>query len=345
MKIFRAKAPLRLGLAGGGTDVAPYSNTYGGQILNATINMYAWATIVPTDRNEVRFFAEDKKLQLSFPASPNLPLDHDLALIAGITNRICKDYNQSKALSFDLHTAVDAPPGSGLGTSSTLVTAIIGAFVEWLKLPLGEYDIARLAYDIERIDMQMSGGKQDQYAATFGGVNFMEFKKDDTVIVNPLRIKPEILNELAFNLVLFYTNTSRESAHIIESQKENVLGGVEESIQAMHQLKEGAVKMKEVLLRGNLSEIGQLLHESWNSKKQMASKITNPLIDELYETAMKAGATGGKISGAGGGGFMFFWCPGKSRFKVIEQLSARNAHVQRYDFITSGLQTWKSFNH
>lgn len=341
-KLYRSKAPLRLGLAGGGTDVAPYSNEYGGSILNATISMYAWATIVPTNENKIRFFAEDKGISAQFDANPIINTKHDLGLIAGIYNRIIKDFYPNEALSFDLYTSVDAPAGSGLGTSSTLVTAVVGAFVEWLKLPLGEYDIAKLAYDIERVDMAMSGGKQDQYAATFGGVNFMEFKKDDTVIVNPLRIKSKILNELAYNLVLFYTNTSRESAKIIDQQRLNVQKKETDSIAAMHELKKYSTDMKELLLRGDLHRFGELLDKSWQSKKRMANNISNPHIDLLYNTALEAGATGGKISGAGGGGFMFFWCPGNSKSNVIQALKALDAAQKRYEFVVDGLKSWSA---
>jgi len=344
-KIYRSKAPLRLGLAGGGTDVAPYSNEFGGSILNATINMYAWATIVPNKENTIRFFAEDKEIQKTFTSTPLLETNHELGLIAGIYNRIVKNFCDNKALSFDLYTSVDAPAGSGLGTSSTLVTAIVGAFVEWLKLPLGEYDIAKLAYDIERVDMAMSGGKQDQYAATFGGVNFMEFKKDDTVIVNPLRIKSEILHELAYNLVLFYTNTSRESAKIIDQQRKNVEQKATDSISAMHELKKYSADMKELLLRGDLHHFGELLDKSWQSKKRMATNISNPKIDDLYTKAINAGATGGKISGAGGGGFMFFWCPGNTKPKVIKALKDLDAILKRYEFVVEGLKSWSSTTH
>ena len=211
--IIRSKAPLRLGLAGGGTDVSPFADLYGGSILNATINLYAHATIIPNDNNTIELIALDQDKRQSHDSSLNLELDGQLDLLKGVYNRIAKDY-LDKPLSFTLQTHVDAPPGSGLGSSSTLVVAIIGAFAHWLKLPLGEYDVAHLAYEIERIELGLAGGRQDQYAATFGGFNFMEFYKDDKVIVNPLRVKTKYVNELQHNMVLFYTGTSRrESAN------------------------------------------------------------------------------------------------------------------------------------
>jgi D-glycero-alpha-D-manno-heptose-7-phosphate kinase len=236
---------------------------------------------------------------------------------------------------------VDAPPGSGLGSSSTLVVAVIGAFAEWLQLPLGEYDIAHLAYEIERKDLGFAGGKQDQYAATFGGFNFMEFYNNDKVIVNPLRIKSEVINELQFNLLLYYTGTSRLSSKIIEAQIEGVKTKKEKPIEAMHKLKEQAIMMKEAILKGKLDEIGEILDYGWQYKKQMAEGITNPVIDEIYETAKKAGATGGKISGAGGGGFMMFYCPKNTRYKLIEALQKFGGEFRRFQFTKYGLETWR----
>ncbi len=337
--IIRSKAPLRLGLAGGGSDVAPFSDLFGGAILNATISMYAYATIIPRDDNKIILHAVDKDETYTYNATTELPIDGKLDLIKGMYNRVIKDFIK-KPLAFELSTYVDAPPGSGLGTSSTLGTAVLGAFSEWQKLPLGEYDLAYLAYQIERIDLNMAGGKQDQYAATFGGVNFMEFYENDKVIVNPLRIKQEILNELAYNLVLYYTKTSRLSSEIIEKQRQNVMNKKASSVEAMHKIKEQAILMKEILLRGNLSEIGKILDFGWKYKKQMAEGITNPEIENIYNTAMNAGATGGKISGAGGGGFMFFYCPDNNRHKVIDELTKLGGYIKRYEFTNHGLTTW-----
>lgn len=337
--IIRSKAPLRIGLAGGGSDVSPYSDLYGGAILNATVNLYAYATIIPTTDNKIILHAVDRGERFEFDSIEELPIDGNLDLLKGIYNRIVKDYSQ-KALSFELTTYVDAPAGSGLGTSSTLVTAIIGAFAEWLKLPLGEYDIAQLAYSIERVDLNMAGGKQDQYAATFGGVNFMEFFKDDKVIVNPLRIRSKVLNELALNLVLFYTDTSRVSADIIKKQQKNVTDKNIDSIEAMHNIKKQAVLVKEALLKEELDSIGELLQYGYEFKKKMAKGIATPLMEEIYQRAMAAGATGGKISGAGGGGFMFFYCPGNTRHAVIKALESQGGAVKRYEFTNVGLTSW-----
>lgn len=338
--IIRSKAPLRIGLAGGGTDVSPYSDLYGGAVLNATVSLYAYAAIQPLNNKKIILNSIDKGKKIEFNSSKYLEIDGKLNLLKGVYNRIVKNFSK-KSLSFELTTYVDAPSGSGLGTSSTLVVAIVGAFTEWLKLPLGEYDIANLAYEIERKDLKMEGGRQDQYAATFGGVNFMEFYADEKVIVNPLRIPQHYCSELENNLLLYYTGTSRISSEIIKKQTINVLANKSATMEATHKVKEQAIKMKEALLTGKLDEIGQILDFGWQAKKNMAEGITNPEIDEIHKTVMKAGASGAKISGAGGGGFMLIYCPGNIRHDVIKSLNKFKGRIRRYFFTRSGLTTWK----
>ena len=342
--IYRSKAPLRIGLAGGGTDVSPYSDLYGGAILNATLSLYAHATIELIEKNGIEFNSIDQKEEECFDPiatgwNKELPVDGKLILLKGVYNRIQKDYG-IPTKNFRLSTFVDAPAGSGLGTSSTLVVAIIGAFAEMLRLPLGEYDIAHYAYEIERKDLGLAGGKQDQYAATFGGVNYMEFYDKEKVIVNPLRIKQQYLFELENNLLLYYTSMSRESARIIERQASNVLNQEEASIEAMHQLKQQAQMMKEALLKGRLHEIGEILDFGFQQKRRMATGISNDLMEEIYETAKTAGATGGKISGAGGGGFMIFYCPGNTKYNVAKCLEKFGGVHRSYQFVEHGLTTW-----
>ena len=336
-----SKAPFRIGLAGGGTDVSPYSDLYGGNILNATVDLYATAVLIPRDNNKIIINAINADTRVELDAREQLEEISDLSLQIGVYNHIVKNFTK-KPLAFELITTIDVPTGSGLGTSSTLVVAIIGAFMEWLKLPLGEYDIAQLAITIERKELQMVGGKQDQYAATFGGINFMEFYDNDRVIINPLRIKSNIIRELNYHLLLFYTKTKRESSKIIEIQKANFQNQVPEVIEATHQLKKETILMKEALLKGQFADIGQLLNMGWENKKLLANGITNKQIEDIYNTAIDAGALGGKISGAGGGGFMIFYCPGNSKFNVIDKLGAIGISHQRYYFQNNGLETWTS---
>ncbi len=341
MKI-RSKAPLRLGFAGGGTDVSPYCDEYGGTVLNATIDMYVYCTIEVCDEGKIVFEAVDRDEKVEYEAQKTLPIDGMLDLHKGVYNRVVRDFNGGKPLSFCMTTYSDAPAGSGLGSSSTMVVAILKAFVEWLNLPLGEYDIAHLAYDIERNDIELSGGKQDQYAATFGGFNFMEFYENDRVIVNPLRVKNWIVDELESSMVLFFTGVSRESANIIDEQKKNAVSKQERSMQAMHELKADAYTMKEAVLKGDIVKFAATLGKSWEAKKQTAVSISNNHIDAVYSAALKAGAYAGKVSGAGGGGFMMFVVDPVKRLKLIKALKAFDGgHVMDFHFVTEGTKGWK----
>ncbi|MCL4159750.1 UNVERIFIED_CONTAM: hypothetical protein GTU68_058526 [Idotea baltica] len=339
-QIIRGKAPLRIGLAGGGTDVSPYADLYGGAILNATVNLFARTTIIPHDKGVINIVSKDLGEVLAYKSAEVLPIDGQLDLIKGVYNRIVRDYAK-RPLSFDLITEVDVPKGSGMGSSSTITVSLLGAFQEWLNLPFGEYDIAKLAFEIERKDLNMAGGRQDQYAATFGGFNFMEFYADEKVLVNPLRVKEEYMEELEMSLLLYYTGTSRESATIIKRQSDNFSHKADRSIEAAHKLKKQAQEMKEALLTGKLDQLGEILDNGWQAKKQMASGISNPEIDEMYAAAKKAGMSGGKISGAGGGGFMMMYCPQNSRYEVMEALSTFNGRFLPFQFSRKGLRSWK----
>ena len=339
--IYRSKAPLRLGLAGGGTDVSPYSDIYNGAVLNATIDQYAYCTIEETFSDTIVLIASDLDLKKKYSSALSLPLDGHLDLHKGVYNRIVKDFGITKPLSFKITTYCDAPPGSGLGSSSTMVVAILKAFTEWLNLPLGDYDMAYLAYQIERIDLGLRGGKQDQYAATFGGFNFIEFYKDDRIIVNPLRIKRWIIDELEVSMVLYYTGESRSSDKIIKEQQKNTRDGNKLPIEATHQIKKNSYIMKDFLLKGDIVHFAKALGKEWENKKKMASSITNEKIEKIYDAAMKAGAYGGKVSGAGGGGFMFFTINPTKRVNLINALNQFNGRVLNFHFSDNGCQGWK----
>lgn len=341
--IIRSKAPLRLGLAGGGSDVSPYSDMYGGLILNATINLYAHCTIEETSTNKIEIVASDLQVSRTYDIQSALPIDGVLDLHKGVYNRIIKDFNIAPK-SFRITTYSDAPAGSGLGSSSTMVVCILKAFAEWFNLPMGDYEIARMAYEIERIDIGLSGGKQDQYAAAFGGFNFMEFLKDDHVIVNPLRIKPWIIEELQASLLLFYTGASRSSAKIIDEQRKNTRENKTAAIEAMHKIKQSAIDMKTAILRGDLQSFATILGQAWEDKKKMATSITNPMIQKAFDTALEAGAIAGKVSGAGGGGFIMFVVEPTKRKNVEFALQKLEGNVVEFQFSDHGTQSWKIFN-
>ena len=341
MPIYRARAPLRLGLAGGGTDVSPYCDIHGGYVLNAAIDRYAYAVIKTLDEPVVRFVATDQQMEKVKPAEVPLPLNGTLDLHKAVYNHIVQNFNEGKPIPLELSTFCDAPTGSGLGSSSTLVVAMTRAFAELLNLPLDDYTIAHIAHQIERVDCGLQGGRQDQYSATFGGFNFMEFYADDRAIINPLRIKNWIICELEASFVLYFTGVSRESARIIADQSSNVIAGATDALEAMHGMKREALLMKECLLRGDFSGVVDSMRQGWESKKRSAKTVSNYQIDEIYEAACRSGALAGKVSGAGGGGFMWFFVPTEKRMEVIRTLNSFGGQVSNCHFTKNGAQAWR----
>lgn len=339
--IIRSKAPLRLGLAGGGSDVSPYCDTFGGAVLNATIDMYASCTLEPLENGQIEFVAADRDETFACAADAEPVFDGLLDLHKGIHRRVVEQFRDGEPLAVRITTYSDAPAGSGLGSSSTLVVAILTAYAEYLHLPLGEYDIARLAFEIERHDVGLKGGRQDQYAATFGGVNFLEFFAEERVIVNPLRVKNWILNELEASTVLYYTGVSRESANIISQQIKNYRSNDENALSAMHQIKADASYMKEALLRGDIRRFAEFLARSWEAKRQVAEKISNPMIEDVLERARAAGAYAGKVSGAGGGGFIMFMVDPVHKIRLVRALSEMPGQIMHFHFVKQGVQAWQ----
>ncbi len=339
--IFRARAPLRLGLAGGGSDVSPFCDMHGGFVLNATIDRYAYAVIKTLDKPVVHLAATDQQAETVEPAVAPLLLNGKLDLHKAVYNHMVLHFNGGNPIPIQLSTFCDAPAGSGLGSSSTLVVVMIRAFAELLNLPLDDYTIAHLAYKIERLDCGLQGGRQDQYSATFGGFNFMEFYADERAVINPLRIKNWIICELEASLVLFFTGVSRESAHIIADQCKNVASGSVDALKAMHGIKHEALVMKECLLRGDFAGLVKSMLSGWDNKKRSAKTVSNPHIDEIYATAIKAGALAGKVSGAGGGGFMLFFVPTEKRMDVIRALNKFEGQVSNCHFTNYGTQAWR----
>jgi len=340
VKAVRSKAPLRLGFAGGGTDVSPYCDLHGGYVLNGTINMYAYCTIEPTDNEKVSFYASDLNEEFTSEAIAEIETEGNNILQKGVYNRVVKDFCGGKPLSLKMTTYADAPAGSGLGTSSAMVVAILKAYIEWLNIPLGEYELANLAYKIEREDLKLLGGKQDQYASAFGGFNFIEFKKSDVVIVNPLRIKNWIKNELANSLILYYTGKSRKSAKIIEEQIRGTKENDADNLEGMHEIKEIAVEMKNAVIKGDFDCFAKCLSDGWEAKKKTASCISNQYIEEIYEFVIKSGAKSARISGAGGGGFMVIYCDPTKLYDIKNKLKEKEGSVMTVEFTEKGTQAW-----
>jgi len=334
--IVRTKAPLRISFAGGGTDVPPYPKEKGGVVLSATINKYVYSSLIPLkDKNEVEVNSLDYNMTVKYENEEDLKYNGKMDLVKSVLKKMKV---MGKGIRIYLHS--DAPPGSGLGSSSTMVVCLIALFKHWLNMPLTNYDIADLAYQIERLDLGIKGGLQDQYAATFGGFNFIEFTKD-AVIVNPLKIPPDVVDELNYNLLLCYTGKRRLSAHIIEEQVEGFVTKKEEVVRAMEELKEVTIQMKKALLRVKLNEFGKLLHYAWKSKKKMASQISAPFIDEMYEAARRRGALGGKILGAGGGGYLLIYVPFEKKHRIIQALEKLGGQMVDFDFELEGVRSWE----
>ncbi len=340
MKV-RAKAPLRLGIGGGGTDVSPYSDVHTGAVLNATINMYAYTFLETVEGDAVRFtardLAEEDVIELSEGKSSG---QVGLTLHRAVYQRVIKQFNNGVHIPLHLTTYCDAPAGSGLGSSSALVVSMLEAFRELLSLPLGEYDVAKLAYDIERIDCGLSGGKQDQYAACFGGFNFIEFGAEDLVIVNPLRIRRHIINELEASTVLYYTGASRKSAEIIDDQIASINSGGS-SLDALHEIKKSAYNLKESLLKGSIPDLAIGLKASWEAKKATSSLISNDQLRELEQIIMSAGAISMKVSGAGGGGFVMILTSPEKKHDIIEALHDQKGKLVNFEFTFGGVMSWR----
>jgi D-glycero-alpha-D-manno-heptose-7-phosphate kinase len=333
--MYKSKAPFRLGLAGGGTDVSPYSDIYGGAVLNATVSLYAETTIKATDSGLIEI--KEGAISQLIECRQVLEYNGELDLAKAVYNVIQKKYPFGHN-GFYLETRSDVPTGSGLGTSSTIVVSILGAFLEWQKISMDQYEIAALAYHIEREELGMAGGKQDQYAAVFGGFNYITF--GEKVRVQSIEVSDKTEDEISDHLILYFTRTNRESHNIILKQIDNVKQESEQSLQAMHDLKMRAIEMKNALEKSKPESIGSILNESWTSKKQMAVGISNPTIDAIYDKVMAAGAIGGKISGAGGGGFMIFYAGKNKRDLVIAALSDLQGEVVDYTFTKTGMHSW-----
>lgn len=339
--VVRARAPLRLGFAGGGTDLSPYCDEFGGAVLNLTIHRFAYAFITPRHDHQVEFISSDLEKSETLLLASELPVvDGGLKLHRGVYNRMIRDYNGGLPIPVTVTTFADAPAGSGLGTSSSIMVALVEAFRAFLNLPLGRYDVARLAFEIERIDLGLAGGRQDQYAAAFGGVNFIEFLPGDRVIVNPLRTSQNHLDELEASLVTCFTGQSRESASVIEQQSKEMSARSQDAIDAMHQLKADAVQMKHALLVGDMNGLAHALQRSWIAKKQTARGVSNDEIDQLFDFALKHGALAGKVSGAGGGGYLMLLSTPERRPGLVNALKRSGVEATPVHFTQNGCETW-----
>ena len=339
-KKIRSRAPLRLGLAGGGTDVSPYSEDFGGAILNMTIDRYAYTYIEPSGDNKIHFIATDLECEEEYPLDLVAVESKKLVLHSAVYKRMIREFGNNEPFPVTVYSSVDAPAGSGLGSSSALVVSMVEAYRTLLEIPLGAYEVAHLAYEIERVDLGLAGGKQDQYAAAFGGINFVEFLANDRVIVNPLRVKDAIRKELETSLILCFSGVSRRSEEIILQQKDGMTSLNTKTISSLHQLKADAVEMKQALLRGNILQMATILNRSWAAKKATATGVSTSEIDQLYDVAMQEGAYAGKVSGAGGGGFIMFLVAPEKRLHLIRKLNEAGGNACGVYLTAEGAEAW-----
>ena len=330
----RTRAPLRISFAGGGTDVPPFPTSEGGCVLSATIDRFAYGSLEPRRDRMITIESVDFKTNAEMSLDEEILYDGNLDLIKAAVKR----FGREGTRGYNLVLRSNAPPGSGLGASSTMMVALTGLLARHYGSDLGDYGTAHLAHAIEREDLSIAGGMQDHYAATFGGFNYIEFT--DRVIVNPLRIRDEITHELELSLMLCFTGITRDSAWVIEDQTRRVGAHTVDTIEGLRAQKELAVAMKSALLTGALNDFGALLGEAWMQKKRMSPLITNARIDELYDLALRKGALGGKITGAGGGGYILLFCDFTKKHRVIEALELAGAHVTEFTFSNKGMTTW-----
>jgi D-glycero-alpha-D-manno-heptose-7-phosphate kinase len=336
----RARAPLRLGLAGGGTDLSPYCDQFGGAVLNATIDRFAFAHIMHNPDGSTVFRARDIGADERLEPDAPIQLDHGLVLHKAVYDHVVETYLDGMRPALTVSTTIDAPAGSGLGSSSALVVALIEAFRVALELPLGPGDVARLAFELERRKLGLAGGRQDQYAAAFGGVNFIEFLADDRVMVSPLRVPRAFLNEFESSLVICFTGQSRRSEGIIQEQIDGLRALNAETIENMHRLKADAAVMREALLKGDMRDLSAILMRSWEAKKRTAKGIATDAVNRLFDLAMAEGAWGGKVSGAGGGGFLMFCTDPENRYHLISALNAAGGRASSVKVTFEGAEAW-----
>jgi D-glycero-alpha-D-manno-heptose-7-phosphate kinase len=339
-RLVRARAPLRVGLAGGGTDIKDFYSVHGGAVLNTTINRYAYAELSRCDNG---FIAEALDSGLHQQIDAGTPVDQlprQLLLHQAVYSKIVVDFNGGTPFACRLSTYCDAPIGSGLGSSSTLVVAMVKAFVEALNLGIDDYEIAELAYTIEREDCGLAGGRQDQYSATFGGFNFIEFEHDRT-IVNPLRVKNWFRCELESSLLLHFTGVSRQSAEVIEDQTKAAHEQLSEKLNFLHNLKQEARTMKEAVLKCDRDGISESLNRSWQNKAQTSSKVSSPVIEERIALAQQHGAEAAKVSGAGGGGFILFMTHPSRAIQLRRALLEAGGETTFCCLSEHGAQAWR----
>lgn len=343
MRIVKSRAPYRISFAGGGSDLPAFYQKYGGAVVNATIDRFCYASIKMNENNIINFISVDQGIIDSF-LFENISTKSisKLPLHLACFNYFLNLYGNNKQLSLDVLTFAEMPIGSGLGASSTLVVSLIKAFSEFFSIQLGPDEVSSIAFKIERIDCGFNGGKQDMYASAYGGINYFEFKPDDSVSVKNLHSTDncEFIKSLESNLMLFYTNVSRESSKIIDSQSNFISKNSKTHLEALRNIKNEAKTIKESFLNSDFQSLVNSLNTGWELKKQTSDLITNNHINEIIDSALCSGAIAAKISGAGGGGFVFFIVELNSRSKLISALKNFIGTIYNIHFCFEPAVSW-----
>lgn len=332
--LIRGKAPLRVSFSGGGSDVSPYCDEYGGCVLSTTIGMYAAGALSVRDDMQVNIFSVDYDELIRYDLGAELNEGDKLSFLRAVIRRL----NPPRGINLYIHS--DAPPGTGLGSSGSISSLIVGLVNHAFNFMLPRYEMARIAYEVEHDDLGRAVGRQDHYAAVFGGMNFMEFQRDGTVVY-PLRVEPWILEELGYHLQMFYTRKKRDSSDIVASQIEFYREKRIDTLAALAEMKDITRDMQRCLVQGKLKRFGDLLHDAWLNKQRMNPKTVTPYLAEIYDVARAHGARGGKILGAGGGGFFLLYTPFTKKAKVTEALAKLGAQPVPLVFDYHGMQTWQ----
>ena len=336
--IIRAKAPFRVSFGGGGTDMAPYCMDHGGCVISTTIDRHVYVSIVPREDKLVRVQSPSTNKETSFKFGDR-NYSENFELFKGIINHL----NIEDGFDIVMHS--ELPPGSGMGGSSSLAVALIGAFNEYYDFQLNPHQIAQKAFDVERIELEQKGGYQDQFAASYGGFNFIEFTNQ--VKVTPIKTSEEMKNELHYRFILCYVGGSHFSSDIQDEVLKGYTFERKSYMEAMQELKDVAHAMRNVVESqdtGKLSSFGELMHRGWLAKKSLSSKISNKNIENFYLVSKEFGVLGGKLLGAGGGGHLLLFSDPNKKYDIIHQLEKIGGKVIKFHFNPKGLEVWRSKN-
>ena len=332
--IVRGRAPLRISFAGGGTDVPYFFDKYGGAVVNATINKYCYATAVKrADRKIIIDSDLTDEREIEVGSIDNLQYNNKFDLVKAVVNTMKPDFG------LEIYLYNDVPPGRGLGSSASLAVLIASILNYLMDAKYNDYKIAEIAYKAERDELKIKGGWQDQYATVTGGFSYMEFTNEKS-LVYPLRLKEEVINELQSHLLLCYVGKSHASAEVHQAQEETFKTNEAEIVAHLHRLKQIAVEIRDILLTNHLEIFGKLLHESWESKRKLSQSISTQGIDALYEVGMKNGAHGGKLLGAGNGGYILFFYQPRRRNELKQALEKAGGEVIDFNFDFQGTLIW-----